>query len=187
MQSIALMMTLGPFKAAAGEGAAVELKLRLLAGAIPTLEKYAHAKDLEDVEEKVAEYFGAHLSSQEKDCLKLCRQLRNKVLHSDFRAARERLNKLGIATPSAGVKKVDISGPSPEELVEKMRRLTEGTEGERVSDTSSTAPGSVYGWLLEAGASGDFEKAVGAFEGAGEIIDRLLDIEQSSGKSKPQT
>src|SRR5215469_9505267 len=121
MQSIAFAMTLAPFKAAAGEGAVVELKLRLLAGAIPSLEKDAHAKDLADVEAQVAEYFGAHLSIEEKDTLRLCRQLRNKVLHSDFRAARERLNKLGIATQSAGVKRVDISGLSPNELVEKLR------------------------------------------------------------------
>jgi hypothetical protein len=187
MQSIALMMALGPFKAAAGEGAVVELKLRLLAGAIRTLEKYAHAKDLEDIEAKVAEYFDAHLSSKEKDTLRLCRQLRNKVLHSDFRAARDRLNKLGIPTLSAGVKKVDVSGLSPDELIEKLRGLTEGTEGELVSDTSSTAAGSVYGWLLEAGAAGDFEKAVEAFKGAGAIIDRLLDVEQSGGALKPQT
>jgi hypothetical protein len=35
---------LKPFKAAAAEGAAVELKLRLLAGTIPALQKYAHKK-----------------------------------------------------------------------------------------------------------------------------------------------
>jgi hypothetical protein len=38
MKSIAMMMFLAPFKAAAAEGAVVELKLRLLAGAIPTLQ-----------------------------------------------------------------------------------------------------------------------------------------------------
>jgi hypothetical protein len=163
----------------------VELKLRLLAGAVPSLEKYAHAKDLGDVEAKIAEYFDAHLSIKEKDTLKLCRRLRNKVLHSDFRAARNQLNKLGIATPSAGVKRVNVAGLSPDELVQKLRGLTEGTEGELVSDTSSTAAGSVYGWLLEAGAAGDFQKAVEAFKGAGEIINRLLDVDQSARNLEP--
>jgi hypothetical protein len=110
VKSTAMMMFLAPFKVAAAEGAVVELKLRLLAGAIPTLQKYADAKDLQDVEAKVAEYFDAYLSNEEKDALRLCRQLRNKVLHIDFRAARDRLNKLEIATPSAGVKKLDVSG-----------------------------------------------------------------------------
>jgi hypothetical protein len=38
-QSISMMMFLEPFKAAAAEGAVVELKLRLLAGKIPALQK----------------------------------------------------------------------------------------------------------------------------------------------------
>ena len=119
MKSIAMMMFLEPFKSAAAEGAVVELKLRLLAGAIPSLQQYAHEEDLGDVEAKVVEYFDAHLSIEEKDTLKLCRQLRNKVLHSDFRAARDRLNKMGITTPSAGVKKLNVSGLSIEEIERK--------------------------------------------------------------------
>ena len=39
VQSMALMMFLEPFKAAAAEGAVVELKLRLLAGKVPALQK----------------------------------------------------------------------------------------------------------------------------------------------------
>jgi hypothetical protein len=34
------------------------------------------------------------------ETLRLCRQHRNKVLHSDFRAARDKLNELGVETPS---------------------------------------------------------------------------------------
>jgi len=36
------------YKAAAAEGAAVELKLRFLADKIPALQRYAHAQNLED-------------------------------------------------------------------------------------------------------------------------------------------
>ena len=39
-----MAMFLEPFKAAAAEGAALELKLRLLAGTIPALQKYAHQR-----------------------------------------------------------------------------------------------------------------------------------------------
>ena len=43
MQSIALEMFLEPFKIAAAEGAAVELKMRLLAGKVPA---FAEARSL---------------------------------------------------------------------------------------------------------------------------------------------
>jgi hypothetical protein len=55
---------------------------------VPGLEKYAHQKHLEDIEDEVAQHFGAALSADGKDTLRLCRQLRNKVLHSDFHAMR---------------------------------------------------------------------------------------------------
>lgn len=47
------------FKAAAAEGAAAELKLRVLTGKVPGLEKYAHQKHLEDIEDELAKHFGA--------------------------------------------------------------------------------------------------------------------------------
>ena len=60
-----------------------------------------------------------------------------------------------------------IAGLSPDELAEKLLGLMNGTEGQLVSDTSSTAAGTMYGWLLEADEGGDSEKAVEAFKGAG--------------------
>ena len=77
------------------EGAAVELKMRLLAGKIPALQKHAHKIVLEDIEAGLIEHFGAALSDEDKGTLRLCRQLRNKVLHSDFHAARDKLSELG--------------------------------------------------------------------------------------------
>jgi len=41
-----MMMFLKQFKSAAAEGAVVELKLRLLAGKIKELQKYAHQRRL---------------------------------------------------------------------------------------------------------------------------------------------
>jgi len=81
------MMTLflESFKAAAAEGAAVELKLCLLAGTIPTLQGYAHQQKLEGIEDDLAKHFGDSLSETDVETLRLCRRLRNKVLHSDFR------------------------------------------------------------------------------------------------------
>jgi hypothetical protein len=62
----------------------LELKLRLLAGKVPTLRKYAHQQNLGNIEDELATHFGDALSVAEKNMLRLCRQLRNKVLHSDF-------------------------------------------------------------------------------------------------------
>jgi len=116
------------------------------------------------------------LSVEEKEALHLCRQLRNKVLHSDFRAARDKLNELGIETPSGGVKKVDITAASKAEILKKIEDAKAGVEGTFVADTPSTDSGTVYGWFIEAGSSGDFEKASNAFKNAVTIIDRLADM-----------
>jgi hypothetical protein len=177
VKSIAMMMFLEPFKAAAAEGAVVELKLRLLAGKIPALQKYVHQQELQDVETDVVNYFDGSLSAEEKETLRLCRQLRNKVLHSDFRAARKKLKELGADTASGEVKKMDVSGLSVAEIKEKIDGLTAGTEGTFVSDTSSVE-GGVFAWFLEAGNAGDFQKATDAFKRATAILDRLTVIEQ---------
>jgi hypothetical protein len=58
MKSPALAAFLEPFKDAVAEGAVVELKLRLLAGKVPALQKYAYQKKLEDIEDELATHFG---------------------------------------------------------------------------------------------------------------------------------
>jgi hypothetical protein len=177
-QSIAMTMFLDAFKTAAAEGAVVELKLRLLAGKIPPLQKYAHQNHLTEIETDVAKHFGDALSDEEKETLRLCRVLRNKVLHSDFRAARNKLNELGIETPSGGVKKVDITGASTTQILKAIEAAKAGMEGTFVADKQSTESGTVYGWFIEAGYAGDFEKASHAFKNAATIVDRLADIQK---------
>ena len=177
MNSKAMMMFLEPFKVAAAEGAVVELKLRLLAGKVPALQKYAHQKRLECIENDLAEHFANSLSAEERETLRLCRQLRNKVLHTDFRAARDKLNELGVETPSGEVTKIDIPVVSMTEISKKIRGVKAGTEGTVVADTSSTDLGGVFGWFLEAGNAGDFQKASDAFRSAAAIVDRLANIE----------
>jgi hypothetical protein len=177
VRSISMMMFLESFKTAAAEGAVVELKLRLLAGKIPALQKYAHQRKLEDIETELAKHFGGSLSAEEKETLALCRQLRNKVLHTDFCAARDRLNELGVETASGEVLKINTPVVSMAEISQKLRAAKAGTEGTFVADTLSTDSGSVFGWFLEAGSAGDFQRASIAFKGASAIVDRLADIE----------
>jgi len=173
-----MSMFLESFKTAAADGAVVELKLRLLAGKIPALQQYAHQETLEDIENEVARHFDGALSIEEEETLRVCRQLRNKVLHSDFHAARGKLNELGVKTPSGEVKKVDIRDVSGTEVSGRVCDAAEGMPGtfQYVADTSSTDSGGVYGWFLEAGQAGDFQKASDAFKNAAAIIDRLAEI-----------
>jgi len=176
-ESFSEAMFLPDFKAAAAEGAAVELKMRLLAGKIPALQKHAHKKVLGDIEAGLIKHFGAALSDEDKGTLSSCRQLRNKILHSDFRAARDKLSELGIPSSPAGVVKIDLPDPTVTEVARKIEAVKAGREGARVVDTLSTDEGGVYAWFVEAGQSGDFTKASAAFKSAAEIIDRLARIE----------
>jgi hypothetical protein len=172
--SIAMAMFLEPFKAAAANGAVVELKLRLLAGKVPAFQKYAHEARLENIEDDLAAYFS--LPAEDREILRLCRQLRNKVLHSDFRAARGKLNEMGVATVPGSVTKVDVPVVTVAALSAKIQGIQAGTEGVAVAETSS-ADGGVYGWFNEAGTAGDFQQASAVFKRASAIVDRLADIE----------
>lgn len=162
------------YKAAAAEGAIIELRLRLLADKVPELRKFAHDKRLKDVENLIAQHFAQGLTDDEKRTLELCRQLRNKILHCDFRAARNKLEQLGANPQPGQVKKIDIHDLSGTQMREKITKAFVGVEGtfEYVAD-SAAAPGSVFGWLMEVGRAGDFNHAVDAFAHAAAIVDRL--------------
>ncbi len=163
------------YKVAAGEGAIVELKIRLLADKIPALQQLAHDQKLENVELLIAEQFPDHLAAEEIETLKLCRQFRNKILHCDFRTARTKLQQLGIETQHGEVKLVNIRQvSSPEQFVAKIAAVKANVPGsfEYVSDLPDKA-GSVFGWLIELGSAGDFVRAAECFAHAAGIIDRL--------------
>jgi len=177
IKSLALELYLKPYKEAAGEGAAVELQMRLLAGAIPALQRYAHG-ELWEIETDLSAHFAALLSDEDKETLRLCRQLRNRVLHSDFRAARDKLRELGIDTTPGGVVKIDLPEPTKAEASRKILAALEGREGTPVSDLPAKE---VCGWYLDAGRAGDFEKASAAFKKAAAIIDRLAQSRVQSG------
>lgn len=61
MESLPVAAIIKEYKLASGEGAVVELKLRLLADKIPSLQQFAHVQRLEDIEYEVAQYFGQTL------------------------------------------------------------------------------------------------------------------------------
>jgi hypothetical protein len=117
------------YKAAAAEGAIVELKLRLLADKVPELQRFAHDKKLGAVETLIEKHFTDALTAEEKATLTLCRQLRNKILHCDFRAARQKLEEMGIATARGGVKKIDIVGLSATGIIAKIASVKADVPG----------------------------------------------------------
>lgn len=164
------------FKLAAAEGAVVELKLRILCEAVRGLGDFAHTKSLENVEGAVIAHFRGDLAEGDAALLQRCRQLRNKILHGDFRAAREKLRETGAALgPSAvWMLKVDETRGVAEQ---DRSALDAGAEKvHAVADTGSTANGTIFGWLLELGIAGHFVLAANTFRGAVEVIDRLATL-----------
>jgi len=134
----------------------LRLHLPLFAGAHEELCAFAHAYLLADVESAIVRILGNRLCEQDKELLKDCRQLRNKVLHCDFRAVKQKLGDMGITIATGGVTKVNLNTG----------------ETALVSDTSSEA-GGVFGWLLEAQSSGLLKHALDVFGQSITLVRRL--------------
>jgi hypothetical protein len=150
--------------------------MRLLADKVPALEQYAHVVlRLEDVENEIVRLFDEAISNDERDILRRCRQLRNKLVHCDFHAARTKLHKLGVQPQHGGVRKVVFGDVTGADLVKHLHAGASGEPGsfEYFADTATTAAGGVFGWLLEMAASGDLVQAASVFARASGIIDRL--------------
>lgn len=162
------------YKAAAAEGAIYELRMRLLADKVPQLQQSAYGERLEGVEGLIVVHFASALTDDEKSLLTLCRQLRNKLLHCDFRSARKKLEELGTNPQRGGVRRTDISGLSGRQMADKIAAAVARVPGssQYVGDLPQGA-GTVFGWLFEAGAAGDFNRAVDSFARGAAIVDRL--------------
>ena len=162
------------FKAAAGEAAGVELSMRMLADKVPELRAFAHSK-FEDIEVEIIKHFGALLSDDDAKTLSNSRALRNKILHCDFKAARNKLDELGLSPQRGVVRRGTISpSTSAEEIQQRLRSIAEGQGGELVSNTSGRGRGNMFGWMMELAAGNGFVLARDAFMRAGTIIERLL-------------
>lgn len=142
---------------AAGWGALLELELRLLAAVTPGLEQHVHARFLEDVEEGICIAHAVRLTEAEIDFLKRVRQLRNKILHCEFRVARALID--------------DFRG---EARVGRVVELNLETKTSAKVLEASGPEASIFGWLLELGASGDFADAASAFHKARVLVQRLV-------------
>ena len=165
------------YKAAAAEGALYELRMRLLADKVPALQQSAYGEKLEGVEELIVGHFGSTLTNEEATLLKRCRQLRNKILHCDFAAARKKLEELGANPQHGNVKRVDIRGLSGREMMDKISNVRANVVGSfQYVGASPASAGAVFAWLIEAAVAGDLKLASDSFARAAEIIDRLAMI-----------
>ena len=165
------------FKAAAAEGALYELRMRLLADKAPAIQKAAYKADLRDVEHLIVTAFSDALCDDEKRLLEQCRQLRNKLLHCDFNALRKKLAEQGVDPRHGEVKRIDIARLSGAEMAGKISDVAANAPGsfEYVGDMPAKA-GTVFGWLFDAGTSGNFKEAASSFARAAAIIERLAMI-----------
>jgi hypothetical protein len=162
------------YKIAAGEGAVLELKMRLLANKVPDLRPYVGER-LEDVEDQIVRLFGDRLLATEPEQLRSCRQLRNKVLHCDFPRARTTLHELGAPRVRGGVREIHITDPTGAGLVKHLADAVSNKPGasRAVADLTSRTDSNIFGWLLELGAAGDFRRAAEVFRATCGIVDRL--------------
>lgn len=160
------------FSHVSAAGAELELRMRLLCGIVPEISETSTSHRLEKVEEAILSHFAVELSANDQQALVRARQLRNKVLHADFHAARSKLTEIDGTVPVnvTRMTKLDV-----DRVVEHVSEIAQnpGAHGTEVGKTSSTAEGTVFGWLLEFGLSGEFMRATDAFRRASAVVERL--------------
>ena len=177
MKSIILLKYLEFFKAAVAEAATVELKMRLLAEKTMGLELISQNDQLALIEAALIKHYKLLLCDDDETTLLKCRQIRNKLLHGDFFKARQKMSEFNETQNRAEVVKVNLISTNFENVSRQLEEAKIGMQGTRIKDTNSTKSGGTFGWFIEAGNSGDFEKAINYFRKAGELIDRLAEID----------
>ncbi|MGC1779277.1 MAG: hypothetical protein WBB34_15135 [Xanthobacteraceae bacterium] len=149
--------------------------MRMLADKLPALRPFTHSRKFEDIEVEIIGYFGTLLSDEDKQALSAARMLRNKILHCDFEAARNKLDELGLSPKRGVVRKAMISPSMPAEaIMQTIRAVAEGRGGVLISNTPGKAHANLFGWMMELAAGNGFVLALSAFQRAGAIIERLL-------------
>jgi hypothetical protein len=151
-------VVLPQFANAAAYAGVFEMKVRLLADNTEPLRKLAIKNDLEPLTKRLVEHFEQDLTSRERDILKGCVRLRNKLFHLDLSCVKGKLQALNVELALNTVTAIDLN------------------TGERFPVSNlSTEKGRVYGWLWESASSGAFREAVGKFGEAIGVLDRLAE------------
>lgn len=160
-----------------GLAALVEFKMRLLA----ENQLNFQAEKLEVIEEILIEWLQEGKSQEQFEHWKTVRQLRNKVLHSEFQQARNKLQALGHKTGNGFVKKFNIEGMNTSEILSTVFQAKNNNNSfPFVSDQNQKDVG-ILAWLLELYNAVDLELAKKVFQSVSNDLDKLI---QSSGEEE---
>ena len=101
--------------------------------------------------------------------MRATRQLRNKLLHIDLIKVGTKLGQLGHAAGEPIVRKVKLDPRG--DLVAQIRDAAENAP--YLAPDADPIEGNIFGWFLQCGTDGTFERAIQSFRTANAILDRL--------------
>lgn len=158
------------FAGAAGRAAMFELKARMLADAVPEL-RGSLTLSLEPLVKEILAWMAANAkgTDEDRETLRRCARLRNKLFHAELSRATGQLVALDVELGREGVRMFAFEGPATAEKVS----AAVAAGGEPVAKTA-TGPTLVFAWLLESSKTGAFGAAARAFDDAAEILERAL-------------
>ena len=163
------------FKAASAEAALFELRMRMCAGCIRSIQDLPIDTKLGDVRDAVLSHFHSSLSLRERELLKSATLLRNKILHCEFSSARVRLNEVHSKPRGGGVNELPIPSLAMHEIEARVRAVLEGDDiGQSlVAHTKTKTLRDTFAWLIEFQAADEFCEATSIFATALLLLDRL--------------
>lgn len=140
----------------AGLACLYELNVRLEADVVPGLTKYSHESDFNTLEEHFLNHYTSKLTPGEKDLLIKSRQLRNKIIHSDFKSASSKVVEAGGVINPGTVHQMKISSG-------EVKAVPETTKKE----------GGIFGWFLEVSSNGTMTESEDLFKRAITLVRKL--------------
>ena len=150
MLSPARMIAELHFKATSGEAALFELRMRLCAGTIQSLQDREIDTSLAMVRDAILEHFKSALNDENVDLLKKATVLRNKMLHCEFSTARQKLNEIQPKARQGAIVQLDIAGLDATVVATKVRAITEGhcVGQQLISNTKTITLKDIFGWFI---------------------------------------
>ena len=166
------------FKAASAEAAMLELQMRLCAGTLSDTTNLPIDTNLGVLKDAILEHFKAEMTEEDKELLSRAHQLRNKLLHCEFSAARKRLNESNPRSRDGGITVLPIDeGMSFAQFMGNIQQINEGADvGQKaVADTKTKKLKDVFSWLLECFVAEEFQEAEAVFTRAVSLLERLME------------
>ena len=163
------------FENASAKATLFELRARLLASTIPAIADLSINTKLGVVLKELVKSYDSVLNAEDKTLLEKACTLRNKLLHCEFSAARQRLDELNPRPRAGEVTELNTSGLDQEATVNNFFLFTQGQDvGQKtVANSKTKSLRDVYGWLWESFLTGEFNEATDIFRDAISVLDQL--------------